>query len=181
MTEDHKTPPKSYLPDHIPPTGEIECPRVHKTAPKPRISAKLRKAIELRVYKGLLWVDAAQAAGLSPSGVFNQLSKPHVKEFTATLEGQRDQAIMAKEKANKLKAQQVLGDVMEGELDNRIRLKAVELVTREPRNQPQIAVNVQTNVGGGGYEYVRPGQQMVDITPDPDHASGEQGPGKPAK
>lgn len=43
-------------------------------APKPRISAKLRKSIELRIRKGMKISDACEEAGLSCAGYYKAMS-----------------------------------------------------------------------------------------------------------
>ena len=134
--------------------------------PKPRVSAKMRHAMQLRLSKGLAWKECARVAGLSEAAIHAARAKPHVKAYWNELEALYQQDLEWLQKANKLRAHEVTREVMDDEKDNRIRLKAVELVTGGSRSGTQI--NVQTNVHNdqsGRYAYVRPGQQMVDITP----------------
>ena len=71
----------------------------------------------------------------------------------------------------KARAIEVAGELMERGQSEQVRMRAVEFFAGEARNSQQI--NVAVNVDRGGYEFVKPGQRIVDITPAPDSLSGD--------
>lgn len=147
-----------------------------------RVSAKVRRALQLRLDKGLAWRDCARLAGISEQGLHKARGTEKVKAYWHHLESLHDQDLAWISKANKLRAHEVTREVLDDEKDNRIRLKAVELVTGGSRQSPQINVqnNVHNNVSGR-YSYVRPGQQMVDITPAEDQQAADDEGNEPSK
>lgn len=149
------------------PAQEPATPK--KRGPKPRISAKMKIALTKRIENGLSWRECASVAGLSEQAIYKAIATPHVKVFMKELEALVSNDIEITRRSNKLRAYQAGRELLDQEDDKRIKAKMVELFTGEGRKGQQInvnqAVNVEANIGGG-YEFVRPGQRIVDITPD---------------
>lgn len=143
-------------------------------APKPvrhrAISKRVRHAITLKAEKGLTGEQAAKAAGLSPAGFWKAWQRQDVKELHDAMQQRIIDGIDRKRAILKARALDTAEDILANSTDDRIRARMVEFLAGEPK--PGASVAVQVNVDRGGYEFVRPGARMVDITPLPDDASG---------
>lgn len=143
-----------------------------KPTPQGRISSEVKQAIALHVHKGMNQKEAAEAAGLRPGSFYNALMRPHVKAY---LEGQKAELIQtvdAMRAPYKAQAFEVAAHLMHNADSENVKMRAVEFLAGEGKGSSvNVAVNVQNNVGGGDYAYVRPGQRMVDITPSTDTQS----------
>ena len=126
-----------------------------------RISKKLREAIEILATDTKTQKAVAEQVGMGETSLCHALKRPHVAEALA----QRKQAFalevdklkgMAKRKAI------LTGlELLDASQPASVRARMVEFFAGEPKNTPQIQVNVNQNAGSG-YEFVRPGQ-MVEI------------------
>ncbi len=128
-----------------------------------RISAKLRSALNYIAIHGLPARQAAERAGLHEVSVYKALAKPHVQEALDELKAQVClEAEGIKGVARALAIQEGLR-LMRESPSHAVRARMVEFFAGEPKSGTQ--VNVAVNVDRGGYEFVRPGARVVDITP----------------
>lgn len=142
---------------------------------KLRISAKLRRAIDLIAIQGMSGRKAAEAAGLHEVSLYKALAKPHVAE---ALEARKAEIVL---EADKLKgvaraiAIRTGIELMADAKSEAVKARMVEFFAGEPRASANVAV--QVNVDRGGYEYARPGAQVVEIIDHgnqaPDAKSGD--------
>jgi hypothetical protein len=136
-----------------------------KRAQPPRLSTKLRKAIDAIAQQGVTQRKAADDAGMNERALSKALKKPHVAE---ALESQRALFVNDMDKLKgiaKALAIQTGIDLMRDSKDERIRAKMVEFFAGEAKQAAQVQVNVDAR--SGGYEFVRPGQQVVEIKANP--------------
>jgi hypothetical protein len=138
--------------------------RTHATATGDRrISAKVRKALHLVAWQGLTQREAAQEAGLHPVSLSRALAHGNVRTYLD------EQKALVLQEIERLKTRAKLVALQEGikmmgpDAPANVRARMVELFSAEPRAAGNVAV--QVNVDRGGYEYVRPGSQVVDVIP----------------
>ncbi len=129
---------------------------------KPRISSKLRKAIELRVRNGLTIDKACAEAGLSPAGYYKAMKRPAVKEHLEAVQHAYIQEAEKLRSLAKTRAIEVALELMHNAKSETIRARMAEFLASEGKT-PQVAVHVDARQAPQGYEYVRPGQQVVEI------------------
>lgn len=134
-------------------------------ARKPRISSKVRAAIELRVRKGLSIEAAANAAGLSRNGLSKALKRPEVDRLLAETQERFVTEVSSQRALLRAHACEVASEMLESTTDDRVRLKLIELLMSDGK-APAVSVNVDARTGSGGYEYLRPGQRLVEIGGD---------------
>lgn len=157
-----------------------DLPQTGARRPSPvrhrRISPKVRLAIELYVKEGKSWAEAAEAAGMSETGIHMAKRKPHVQaliEQTKQAFVEEVASLKAPFKAAALRHARHLMTQADSEA---VQAKMVEFLGREEAKPAQI--NISNQVFSGGYEYVRPGQRVVTIEGEahaPDDASSAQG------
>lgn len=133
-------------------------------APKPRISAKIRAAVECRVREGLTIQAAAEKAGLSRNGFAKALKRPAVldlmdatqRKFIADVDGRR--ALL------RARAYEVAAELLEKTTSESVKVRLIEFLCGDGK-APQVAVHVDARQEHrpAGYEYVRPGQKVVVI------------------
>lgn len=131
--------------------------------PKPRISSKLRRAIELRVRHGLTIEKACAEAAMSPAGYYKAMKRTAVKEH---FEEVQQAYILETEQLRsmaKARAIEVALDLMHNAKSEAIRARMAEFLASEGKT-PQVAVHVDARQVQG-YEYVRPGQKVVEVVP----------------
>lgn len=137
----------------------------HKRAQPPRLSAKLRRAIDAIASEGVTQRRAADIAGMNERALSKALKKPHVAE---ALESERALFVNEMDKLKgiaKALAVQTGIDLMRDSKDERIKAKMVEFFAGEVKQAAHVQVNVDAR--SGGYEFVRPGQQVVEIKANP--------------
>lgn len=130
-----------------------------------RVSSKARAAIGFLAKLGCTQEQAAQLAGMNAAALSRALGQPHVQAALQEAKEQRIKAINASKPLYKALAWEQAHKLAQSSADERIRLKAVELLTGEGR-PGGVQVNVQTNLHGGGYEFVPPNARVVDIALD---------------
>ncbi|WP_171131265.1 MULTISPECIES: hypothetical protein [unclassified Ruegeria] len=133
-------------------------------AAKPRISSKLRKAIELRIRNGLTIEKACAEAGLSPAGYYKAMKRPAVKEHLEEVQHAYIQEAEQLRSLAKTRAIEVALDLMHNAKSETIRARMAEFLASEGKT-PQVAVHVDARQAPQGYEYVKPGQQVVEVVP----------------
>lgn len=117
--------------------------------------------MEARVRKGLSIEKAAHEAGLSREGFAKALRRPAV---AALVEQTRDRMIREYEtlraSARTLALETARHLLETGSEATRLKVIGILLATDKPLTAvPQVQVNM-----GVGYEFVRPGQRVVDVT-----------------
>lgn len=133
---------------------------------KARVSAKTREAIGYLVTLGCTQEKAAELAGMNRAALSRALAKPHTKAALHDAQMQRIKDITSKKGLYKALAWEQAHKLAQESKDERVRLKAVELLTAEGQRNG-VQVNVQTNVhAAGGYEFVPPNARVVDISLD---------------
>ena len=138
-----------------------------RIAAKPRkpISAKVRRAVSLRVREGLSIEKAATAAGLSRNGFAKALKRPEVQAHLVQVQTAYVTEVDASRALYKARALEVAVDLMLNASSENVRLRAAEFLAGDGK-APQVAVHVDARQGGG-YEYVRPGEKVVEIECEP--------------
>ena len=131
-------------------------------APKPpRMTSKVRVAVEELIWKGKSVKDAAAEAGMNADALSRAINRPAIREY---IEEQKSLLVLD---VDKLKAHAkpvaiLVGiDLLHNAKSEAVKARMVELFTADPK--PGTQVNVQINNDRGGYEYARPGQQVVEI------------------
>ena len=82
-------------------------------APKPRISEKVRRAVDLRVRRGLSIADAAAEVGLSRNGLAKALKRPPVSELVAETQAKLVRDVEALRAVARARALEVARDLLE--------------------------------------------------------------------
>ena len=143
--------------------------------PKARISAKVRTAVEARARNGLSLSEAAKLGGVSRQGLAKALKRP---EVAALLREEMEKVAADFARLRQVARVEALGvarKLLRESKDESIRLRMAQvLIAAEGKGEPAVVVNVDARQGGG-YEYVRPGQKVVEIdgkAEAPDTASG---------
>lgn len=134
-----------------------------KAPKKRRISAAVKKAIDLRTRKGLMWQDAAKRAGISYQAVYKARQMKHVQEYEQQQKRKYIQDLESLSEIHKARALEVARELMDQKDDKNVRARMVEFFRREPKSAG-VSVTVTNNVThGNGYEYLPPGAHMVEI------------------
>ncbi len=127
----------------------------------PRISAKLRHAIELHVREGKSITEACAEAGVSRQGFHKAMKRPAVRDL---LEDEQRRFVLESEARRtlyKARALEVALDLMLNAKSEAVRARMAEFLASDAK-APQVAVHIDARQGPG-YEYVPPGQKLVDI------------------
>lgn len=146
-------------------------PAMSKVIPLPprpsRLSAKLRAAIDVRVTEGLSIVESCAKAGLSPQGWHKAMKRPAVRNHLEVVQRRFVAESDAKRALYRARAFEVALDLMLTAKSEAIRARMAEFLASDGK-APQVAVHVDARaVERGGYEFVRPGQKLVELTDEP--------------
>jgi len=150
---------KQSKPPHKPPQA------TDKRAQPPALRAKLRHACELIADEGRTQRAAADAAGMDETALGRALRKPHVIAY-----------IEDRKALNALNADDLMGlakvraiqrgiELLNNSTSDAVTARMVEFFAGERSKGAQIQVNVDAR--SGGYEFIRPGQQVVEIKANP--------------
>lgn len=133
--------------------------------PRPtRLSIKLRTAIDVRVTEGLSIVESCAKAGLSPQGWHKAMKRPSVREHLEAVQRRFVAESDAKRALYRARAFDVALDLLLNAKSEAIRARMAEFLASDGK-APQVAVHVDARtVDRGGYEFVRPGQKIVELT-----------------
>lgn len=156
-----------------PQTPENPAQTPVKRTRKRIISPRVRHAIKLRVENRLSGEDAARAAGLSPSGFWKAMTQPHIIAYAQEAKAAYIAKAIEKRELLKAHAMDVAEELLGKDQPPAVRARMVEFLAAEERKNPAVAV--QINVDRGGYEYARPGAQIVEILPGAGPATGGAG------
>lgn len=132
--------------------------------PKPRISRKVRDAVECRVREGLSIVAAAEKAGLSRNGFAKALKRPAVQDLVKEVQETFIRETEALRSTYKARALEVALDLMLNAKSETVRARMAEFLASDAK-APQLAVHVDARQQGG-YDYVPPGCKLVEIVPN---------------
>lgn len=140
--------------------------------PKPRISDKIRKAVQLMARNGLSQTAAAEMAGLSRQGLGKALKRPEV--WTLVQEARANLITEATHlrEIGRVAALETGMDLMLNSTDEKIRARMVEFFAGDGKTAA-VAVHIdarQEMAPVTGYRYTRP----ADLSPT------ELPPGEPA-
>ncbi|SFR98438.1 hypothetical protein [Yoonia litorea] len=129
---------------------------------KPRISKKLRQAIEIRVRKGATILAACEEAGLSPAGWYKAMQRPAVVDLLQEVQNRFVSEVSAGSAHRKARALKVAEDLMHNARSENVRARMAEFLAGDGKS-PQVAVHVDARSTSRGYEMVRPGQRVVEM------------------
>lgn len=129
---------------------------------KPRISKKVRAAIDLYTTQRITKQKAAEQVGLAPSYLYASLSKPHIRDYEQERFAQYIQEIEDLKAPYKAEAFETAAELMRDAKSEAVRARMVEFLAGE-RKGNAVNVAVQVNNHPQGYEYARPDQQVVVI------------------
>jgi lambda repressor-like predicted transcriptional regulator len=126
-------------------------------APKPRISEKIRAAIDARVRQGMSVSAAAEAAGLSRNGLAKALRRPAVQEHEQAVREAFVAETLASRALVAARALQTAIDLLENAKSESVRARMVELLLSHLPDAPQSpSATAPRPTGAGGYTYARP-------------------------
>lgn len=131
-------------------------------APTARISSKLRVAVEAHVTEGLTIVDACARAGMSRQGFHKAMKRPPVIDFVEAVRRRFVTSVEGNRALYKARALEVALDLMLNAKSESIRARMAEFLAGDGK-APAVAVHIDARQERGGYEYVRPGQRVVEI------------------
>tara|TARA_R100000808_G_C2103749_1_gene120021 strand:+ start:373 stop:870 length:498 start_codon:yes stop_codon:yes gene_type:complete len=156
-------------------TQDLPAQKHNTSAPpapaKRRVSAKVRKALEIRVREGATWLRAAELAGLSEAGIHKARKQPHVIDLFERLKTEYVQQLEQLEGVHKARALEVARELLDQEENKQVRARMVEFLRGESK-QPvvSVAINQQFN---GDYAFAPRGARVVEIV-QPDEQSVKQ-------
>lgn len=126
----------------------------------------MRCAVFAIVTRGTSIAEAAREAGLSDNGLRQGLKRPAVQQLMDQVKKDFLAEIEEKKAVYSARAYEVAAQLMETAESEAVRMKAVEFLTRDlAQNGPSITINNTVNSAPSGYEYVRPGSNIVRIDP----------------
>ncbi|MDW3118978.1 MAG: hypothetical protein R8G60_15270 [Roseovarius pacificus] len=131
-------------------------------APKPRISAKVRAAVQARVREGLSIRKAAEVAGMSANGFHKALKRQPVQEYVRAVQAQFVLESEAEKACYKARALEVAQDLMMNAKSETVRARMVEFLAGDGK-APQVAVHVDARTVSGDYAFVKPGAKVVEV------------------
>ncbi len=135
--------------------------------PRPlRMRAALRQAIDLRVKKGMTIAAACEEAGMSPQGFHKAMKRPAVRDYLQTVQLEFVASVEGDKAIYKARALEVGMDLMLNSKSEAVRARLVEFFASDGKVSP-VSVHIDAR-HTGGYEYARPGQQVVEILPNKD-------------
>lgn len=129
---------------------------------KPRISKKVRQAIDIRVRKGVTITEACVEAGLSPAGWYKAMKRPAVIELLQDTQDRFVSEVNAGSAHRKAQALKVAVDLMHNAKSETVRARMAEFLAGDGK-VPQVSVHVDARTAPRGYEMARPGQRVVEI------------------
>lgn len=137
------------------------------------ISRKVEAALRHRVEQGTTWKAAAEAAGLSEAGIHKARLQPHVKQRLEEIKGDYIQEVEALKAPHKARAMEVARELLEGAKSEAVKARMVEFLAGESKGMSvNVGVQVNNQPPANGYEFVRPGQEVVQIRAAQDTQSG---------
>lgn len=142
-------------------------------SPPPRISPKVRSAVDARVKQGASIAKAAEMAGMSKTGFAKALKRPAVQEHMRKVQETFVAEVEASRAAFKARAFEVALELMLNAKSETIRARMVEFLAGDGK-APQVSVHVDARQQGAGYEYVPPGSEVIEIAATKNCEAGEE-------
>lgn len=100
---------------------------------------------------------------MAESSLFKAIKQPHVKALMAQIKDEFIQEVAEMRAPYKAQALEVARELLHSSKSDAVRARMVEFLAGEPKgNAVNVAVQVN-NQAPQGYEFVRPGQQLVEI------------------
>ena len=113
-------------------------------APKPRISPKVRAAVDFRVRDGLSIQAAAEKAGLSRNGFAKALKRPAVQDLLADCQRRFIGEVEGRRAYLKARAYEIAADMLETATSEAVKVRLIEFLCGDGK-APQVAVHVDPN------------------------------------
>lgn len=130
--------------------------------PRPsRMRTALRRAIDLRVKQGLTISAACDEAGMSTQGYHKAMKRPEVRDYLQTVQMEFVASVEGDKAIYKARAYEVGMDLMLNSKSEAVRARMVEFFAGDGKVSP-VSVHIDARQTRG-YEYVIPGQQVVEI------------------
>lgn len=147
------------------PSKKLDMTIIHSLpAPKARISAKVRKAVEIRVRQGASIAAAASDAGMSRNGFAKALLRPAVQELLRKTQEAYVIEVEASRAVYQARAFEIALELMTNAKSEAVRARMAEFLATGGKGGSSVNVHVDAcQMPMAGYEYVRPGQKIVDI------------------
>ncbi len=139
--------------------------QIIQSAPRPaRISAKLRRAIEIRVCEGKAITAACAEADISPAGWHRAMKRPAVHDLVEETQRKFVLSFEANRAVFRAQALTVARDLMLTAKSEAIRARMAEFLAGDGKaSGGAVNVHIDARPERGGYEYIRPGQKLVEI------------------
>lgn len=131
--------------------------------PRPvRLSAKLRAAIEGHVTEGLTIVEACERAGMSRQGFHKAMKRAAVQDHVELVQRRFVARVESNRALYKARALEAALYLMLHAKSEAVRARMAEFLAGDGK-APAVAVHIDARQNLGGYEFVRPGQRVVEI------------------
>lgn len=131
-------------------------------APRPtRLRTALRLAIDLRVKKGMTISAACEEAEMSPQGFHKAMKRPEVRDYLQSVQMEFVASVEGEKAIYKARAFEVGMELMLNSKSEAVRARMVEFFASDGK-VPAVSVHIDARQNHG-YEYVRPGQQVVEV------------------
>jgi hypothetical protein len=114
------------------------------------------------VTDGLSITEACARAGLSRQGFAKAMKRSAVRDHLEEVQRRFVTESEAKRSLYRAKAFEVALDLMLNAKSEAIRARMAEFLAGDGK-APQVAVHIDARPERGGYEFVRPGQRLVEI------------------
>lgn len=125
-----------------------------------RMSAPLKRAIELRIKKGVTVTDACAAAGLSTQAYYKAQKRAEVRLYAEEVRKRLLDEASARRDALRLEALEVAAEMLHSASSETVKVRLIELLLNEGRPSASVNVNVdarsQVAAQPVGYTYQRP-------------------------
>lgn len=138
-----------------------------------RMRAALRRAIDLRVKKGMTITAACEEAGMSPQGYHKAMKRAAVRDYLQTVQLEFVASVESDKAMHKARAMEVGMDLMLNSKSEAVRARMVEFFASDGKVSP-VSVHIDARQTAG-YEFVRPGQQVVEIVGGGDTSDDKAG------
>ena len=113
------------------------------------------------------------AAGLSPAGLYKARKREEVQKLFEEKKAQYIQEIADMKAPHKARAMEVARELLDTSPSHAVRARMVEFLAGESKGmQVNVGVQVNNQAPAKGYEFVRPGQEVVTIRAATDTQSG---------
>ena len=126
-----------------------------------RLSQKLRAAIGFMVHEGATQLAAAAKAGMSRQGLGKALKKAAVRDYKTETQRAFVAEVEGSRALYRARAFEAAWNLLQNSQSEAIKARMIEFLACDGRVSP-VAVHIDAR-SGGGYEYARPGQRIVEI------------------